>query len=332
MLFARSVRIMRRRVLFAALPAALLAGRAQAQSLPPGIPLELVGYSSQTLSGTAAQVFADKVAALLPDTFQIKLAEQPPTIPFAAIGKASALASYYAPAFATDEPVFGLSAVPMLAASFDGAEALLRVARPAYTAALARHGQVLLSVEPWRPAALWSTFPLRSAGDLRGARFALEETAYVGQGWAEPFVRLGAKRADYGEAEVVLSGGYSSSVKLAREFACVTEVFFAQQLTFLTANREMLDSLTEAQREALVAIGQATEAELWRCIRPFVRRDQQEVASHGVLVSAAPPAGLLAALHAAAEPDIRRWADAVDGKRGDEGAAILADYRRAIGF
>ena len=138
--------IMRRRVLFVALPAAFLAGRAKAQSLPPVLPLELVRYSSQTLSGTAASLFADKAAALLPDTFQIKLAEQPPTVPFAAIGKGSAFASYYAPAFAADEPVLGLSAVPMLAASFDEAEALLRTARPHYAAALARRGQVLLAV------------------------------------------------------------------------------------------------------------------------------------------------------------------------------------------
>ena len=152
--------------------------------------------------------------------------------------------------------------------------------------------------------------------------------SYVGAGWAELFTRLGAERAAYGEAEVVLSGGYTSSQKLAREFACVTEVFFAQQLTFLTANREMFESLPEAQREALVAIGRATEAELWREIRPFVRRDQQEIANRGVLVIAEPPADVLAALREAAEPDVRRWTDAM----GAEGATVLADYRRAIGF
>jgi TRAP-type C4-dicarboxylate transport system substrate-binding protein len=319
-------------VLFVALPAALLAGRAQAQSIPLAAPLatslELASYASQTLSGTAAALFTDKAAALFPGAFRIKVAEQPPTIPFAAIGKASALASYHAPMFAADEPVLGLSAVPMLAAGFDEAEALLRVARPAYAAALARHGQVLLAVEPWRPAALWSTFRPRSAADLRGARVALDEAGYNGRGWADLFVRLGAERASYGDAELVLSSGYTSSLTLAREFACVTEVFFAQQLTVLTANREMFDALTEAQREALVAIGRATEAALWREIRTFVRRDQQEVARRGVVVSTTPPADLLAALHDAAEPDVRRWADTM----GPEGATILAAYRRAIGF
>ncbi len=315
---------MRRRVFFAALPAAAVAGRARAQSRR----LELACYSSQTLAGTAAQLFADKAAAFLPDTFQVEVAEQPPTKPFGAIARASALASYYAPAFAADEPILGLSAVPMLAATIAEAEALLRIARPHYVAALARHGQVLLATEPWRPAALWSTFRLRSAGDLRGTRIALDETSYVGKGWAELFARLGAQPTVYGEAELVLSGGYISSEMLAREFACATEIFFAQQLTLLTASRALFESLSEAQRDAVVAIGRTVESELWRGIRPFVRRDRQESARRGVLVADEAPPELLAALRRAAEPDIRRWADAM----GADGPTILADYRRTIGF
>jgi hypothetical protein len=311
-------------VLFAAFPAALLAGPALAQPKR----LELIGYSSQSLSGTAAQRFVDKAAALLPGTLQVAFEERPSTVPFTAIGKASALASYYAPAFSRDEPVLGLSAVPMLAATFDEAETLLSIARPYYAAALARHGQVLLAVEPWRPAALWSTFRLGSTGDLRGAGFALDQTPYVGDGWPALFAGLGTRRASYADAEVLLSSGYTASATLAREFACVTEIFFAQQLTFLTANRAMFEQLAETERGALRAIGRATEAELWREIRTFVRRDQQEIAARGVLVSAEPPTDVMAALRQAAEPEIRRWAAAL----GDDGATILADYRRAIGF
>jgi TRAP-type C4-dicarboxylate transport system substrate-binding protein len=302
----------------------LLAGRARANPKR----LELAAYSSQTVVGTAAQLFADKAGALPARRFEIEVSERPPTMPFAAMARASALASFHAPMFSRDEPVLGLSAVPMLAATVDEAETLLRVARPHYAAALARHGQILLAVEPWRPAALWSTFRLRSGGDLRGARFALDETVYAGDGWAELFARAGAQRSSYSEAEVTLSSGYMSSATLAREFACVAEVFFALQLTFLTANREAFESMTGEQREYLLAIGRATEAQLWREIRSFVRRDQEETAGRGVLVSAEPPADLVMALRKAAEPDVQRWAAAV----GADGATILADYRRALGF
>jgi len=322
--FARLLPIMRRRVLFAAFPVALLAGRAHASPKR----LDLAAYSSQAVVGTAAQRFADKAGALSARRFRIEVSELPPTMPFDAMARASALASFHAPMFSRDEPILGLSAVPMLAATVDEAETLLRVARPYYDAALARHGQILLAVEPWRPAALWSTFRLRSGGDLRGARFALDETVYTGDGWTEPFARAGAQRSSYSEAEVTLSSGYASSAALAREFACVTEIFFALQLTFLTANRGAFELLTEGEREDLRTIGRQTEAELWREIRSFMQRDRQEAASRGVLVSAEPPADLMTALRTAAEPNVGRWAAAM----GADGAALLADYRRAIGF
>lgn len=315
---------MRRRVLFVAFPAALLAGRARAAAKR----LDLAAYSSQTSAATAARLFADRVSERFPGTFQVEVSELPPTMPFPVIGKSSALASYHAPSFASDEPVLGLSAVPMLAATFDEAETLMRIARPFYASALARRGQVLLAVEPWRPAALWSTFRLRSAEDLRGARFSLDATPYVGQGWAQLFARLGTGRATYSEAEVLLSSGYTSSATLAREFACVTEVFFAAQLTFLAANRQVFESLPESQRDDLLAIGRATEAELWHRIREFVRRDHQDIAARGVLVAAESPADVVTALRKAAEPDARRWA----ATAGADGETILADYRRAIGF
>jgi TRAP-type C4-dicarboxylate transport system substrate-binding protein len=313
-------------VLFVALPAALLAGRARAAPAPKR--LDLAAYSSQAHVATAAKLFAGKVTERFPDTFQVDVSELPPTMPLPMIGKSASLTSYHAPSFATAEPVLGLSAVPMLAATFDEAETLMRIARPYYAAVLARYGQVLLAVEPWRPAALWSTFRLRSAGDVRGARFALDQTPYIGQGWTQLFARLGTGRATYSEAEVLLSSGYTSSATLAREFACVTEVFFAAQLTFLAANREVFESLPETQREDFLAIGRAAEAELWRQIREFVRRDRQDIATRGVLVAAEPPSDLVAALRKAAEPDVRRWAAAT----GADGETILADYRRAIGF
>ena len=90
----------------------------------------------------------------------------------------------------------------------------------------------------------------------------------------------------------------------------------------------MFDSLSEAQREALVAIGRATEAELWREIRPFVRRDQQEIASRGVLVDR------LAAgrCPGRAAQGGRTGRPALGRRHGRGGPTVLADYRRAIGF
>ena len=317
--------IMRRRFLCVALPAALLASRAQAHPRR----LELACYSSQALAGTAAQLFAAKAAALSPDILQVALSERPPTVPFDAIGKTSALASYYAPAFATVEPVLGLCTVPMLAASFEEAEALHRIARPYYEAALARHGQVLLAIEPWRPAALWSTFRIRSAADLRGAAFALDETPYVGAGWAELFGRVGTRRAAYAEAEVLLSGGYTREpgVRPAIRLHHGSLLGHAAHVpdrkpggrSTRSAKRNASNSLPSAGRpkpscgarsaRSCAAIARTSPGGACWC--PTSRRPT----SCGRCATAA-------------EPDVRRFVASL----GADGATLLGDYRRVIGF
>jgi len=322
----RKMDVTRRRSvgLLGSFPAALLSRRSEAQ------PRQLVLSSyflGPTLVGKGVQLFADKATEGSAGTLEISLETVAPTMPFQMMAKASALAHYYATEFADAERVLGLSALPMLVATFDEAEALLRIARPYYETVLARHGQVLLATEPWRPATLWSTFPLRSAADFKDARFT--HSTYVGSraGWERTFVRIGARYVTYFDAEIMLASGYGGNLKFAQEFSHFTEIFFAAQLNFLTVSRAVFESLPQAQRQVLIAAGRDTELALWTYTRELLARDHQEIAARGVRVTAPPPADLLATLRMSAEPDVESWARAM----GADGTAILADYRRAIG-
>lgn len=140
-------------------------------------------------------------------------------------------------------------------------------------------------------------------------------------------MRAGARAASFFEAQLVLSNGYNTSLKLSQEFAWFIEIFLAVPINFLTASREVFDSLTEAQRGALVAAGRDTELALWKYGRELLAGEHKEIAARGVTVVAQPAADLMAGLRTAAAPDIESWAQST----GAEGAAILADYRRAIG-
>jgi TRAP-type C4-dicarboxylate transport system substrate-binding protein len=289
--------------------------------------LELSSYfHGETLSVNGAQLFADKVTEDSAGTIRVSLKAVPPWMPFQMMSKASALAHYCAPDFADIEPIFGLSALPMLTATFDEAETLLRIARPYYSSALARHGQLLLATQPWRPVALWSTFRIRSIADLQGILFPL--SSHVGEkaGWGRTFIRSGARHASFSEAEVMLSNGYTTDMKFTQEFAYFTEIFLAAQLNFLTVSREVFESLTEAQRHVFVVTGRNTEHSQWKLKRELVHQDHQEIAARGVPVAAQPPADVLATLRTAAEPDIQSWAESV----GEDGTAILTNYRRAV--
>jgi TRAP-type C4-dicarboxylate transport system substrate-binding protein len=310
--------------LLGASPVSLVSVRSEAQ------PRQLALYSyfvGPTLVGKGVQPFADKATENSAGTIEISLEMVAPTVPFQMISKASAFAHYYVSEFANIEPVFGLSPLPMLTATFDEAETLLRFARPYYSSALARHGQILLATEPNQPGALWSTFPIRSNADLKNIPFALSSRFAERMGWGRTFVRLGTRSTSFFDAELVLSSGYDGTLKFAKEFAYFTEVFFSAQLNCLTASREVFDSLTEAQRHLLVETGRDTELALWKFHRELLLRNHHDIAARGVSVAAQPPADVLASLREAAEPDIQNWAHSM----GTDGTNILADYRRAIG-
>ena len=301
-----------------ALPMSLLGVRSEAQSRQ----LELLSYS---LGVTPTRVFASKVAEGSAGMIQVSV-ETTMSMPHQRMSAASALAHYCTLDFANTEPVLGLSTLPMLTADFDEAKTLLRIARPYYNRALARHGQILLATEPSRPTALWSNIPIRLISDFKGVPFAYSTPLAARMGGEITFVGLGAQYGSYSDAEVVLSDGYAGN-KFAQEFSYFTEIFFAAPLAFLTASREVLNSLTEVQRHVLVAAGRDTELALWKLGQEFLALDQQDIAARGVKVTGEPPADVLAALRTAAEPEIQRWAQAM----GADGATILAEYRRAIG-
>ncbi len=236
----RTVGETRRRFLafLGASPLSLASIRGEAQSPTQ---LKLSSYSLHFSLAKAGRFFADKVAENSAGTIRVSFEGLVLTLPFQKISKASALASYYVSEFASIEPVLGLSALPMVAATFDEAETLARIARPYYSAALARHGQILLATEPWQPPALWSAFSIRSSADLKGIPFAVLSTSADRIRWEGTFIRLGARQATYSDAELVLSSGYGGYLKFTQEFAHLIDAFFAVPLVFLTASREVFE-------------------------------------------------------------------------------------------
>ena len=181
-----------------AFPIGLLSIRSNAQ--PRQLDL-LCYYSAETFQGKGAQLLADKIAQATAGAIQVSVEIPPILMPLDVIARGAALAVYCAPCVAKSEPLFNLSTLPMLAATFDEAVTLDRIARPYYSTALARHGQILLATQPWLPGALWSTFPIRSVADLNGVPFAVAASpagaSDTESGWGRPFARLGARSVSF---------------------------------------------------------------------------------------------------------------------------------------
>ena len=246
----------RRRELLAflgAFPIGLLSVRSNAQ--PRQLNL-LCYYSAETFQGKGAQLLADKITQAAAGAIQVSVEIPPILMPLEVIVRGAALAVYCAPCVAKSEPLFNLSTLPMLASTFDEAATLHRIAGPYYSAALARHGQMLLATQPWLPGALWSTFPIRSVADLNGVPFAVVASPGAASdtesGWARPFARLGARSVSFSDAEVIVASSYSGHIlKLTQQFAYFTEIFFAAHLTFLAARQGVFElAIKDGARDA----------------------------------------------------------------------------------
>jgi hypothetical protein len=321
----------RRGLLRAAGGLALAAGNARAQTAPApaASPLALTMVSYLGPHGNVAETapsFAAKARELsggeltIDVEFQMGLSR-----PLGILSKNTPLSYFLSIQAREADPIFVLSSLPGLVASFDEARTLLEIARPAYVAALARFDLVLLAADPWRPPALWSVKPIASAGDLKGMAFDLMGMAYNAR-WNLVLERAGAKYSPFG-AEMMLTWPHDKNVALFEpRFSFYTETFLAVQLNFLAVGRTFFSTLSGAQRDWLVEAGGFVETAAWQERREQLVREQKEIAGWGCTVSPEPPRGLVAALRAAGEPDVAQWEE----QTGAAGRELLAYYRRAV--
>jgi TRAP-type C4-dicarboxylate transport system substrate-binding protein len=73
--------------------------------------------------------------------------------------------------FSNEDPMFALDAIPFLATSYPEAAKLAKVSKAATEARFAKQGLKVLYNVPWPPQGIFSTKPINSAADLKGAKW-----------------------------------------------------------------------------------------------------------------------------------------------------------------
>jgi len=73
--------------------------------------------------------------------------------------------------------LFGVDAVPFLAASFEASEKLWKAARPMLEEVLAKQNLVLLYAVPWPPQGLYFKTEINSTADMKGLKFRAYDAA-----------------------------------------------------------------------------------------------------------------------------------------------------------
>ncbi len=322
---------MRAHRLALALATAALAASARAATWPLA-----TGYAADTFHTTNLRQFAREVKAAThgdlvlevhPDNTLARLADiraqvEAGTLPAGEVIMTS-LVDVIPPA--------GADAVPFIVGSYDDARALWRTQRPVVEAALARRGLVALYAVPWPSQGLYTTRPIASTADLRGAsmRTYNATTARIAE-------LLGARAVEVpmsGVAQALAQGRIdcmiTSSVTGVEARAWDHLKYFYDirawyPKNLVIANKARFDALPEAERAAVRQAAQAAENRGWELSEAASAAALRELAAHGMHVES-PDFAIRDDLRRYGEKFSLEWVRAT----GQEASAILIPYYAA---
>lgn len=227
-----------------------------------------------------------------------------------------------------DIPLAGVDSVPFVVGSYQDAQRLWQLQRPVLAAKLAERGLSVLYAVPWPPQGLYSTKPIRSLADLRGARMR----SYNQTTWRIAEM-LGAKAVDVPMADVgqaLLDGrvdsmitsavtGVENKVWGAIHYYYDIHAWFPKNLVF--ANTKSLDALPAEVRAQLLKAAALAERRGWVSSEVEARTAVQTLQAHGIKLDRL-PADMERDLRRMGERFSREWVRSM----GHEASAIFVPY------
>jgi TRAP-type C4-dicarboxylate transport system substrate-binding protein len=319
-----------RRILLALAPAALAIRRAQAATEWRIV----TEYPASAMPGEGITHFAEAATRLSAGAITIRPAHDAPdglrsaTMIRAVAESRVEAADAFTGALAGEAAIFQLSALPFLTASGEDTARLLRVARPAYAAALEARGLSFLYATPWPATGLWSRNPMTGPESLRGLRirtYDAASTAVMRNAGAAPAQISFADalpRLRSGEMDAVLSSGDGGAgARLWEILPNFTALDYASPLSLAFCNTAALQALPPSTREAVAEAARETEARQFRAIVTRLAENETRMRANGVALASGAP--LREALTTAAAPVLADWTS----RAGAPGEAILAAYR-----
>ncbi len=228
-----------------------------------------------------------------------------------------------------DEPIFGLTSLPLLAGSYDDAWRLYQIAKPYYEKALERNNAKLLYAVPWPPSGLYAKKLLKSTADFKGLKVRTYDAN------SAEFVRLlGAEgiAIPFSELYTALSTGLVNAVLTSTVTGVdaklweVTNYFhrinYAYPLNMVIVNKAMFERLPKDVQEAVLAAAKQVEEEQWKNSKKADLASELALKNHGMTVVKNISPELQEAMKSAAKKLWDKWL----ALAGEEGKAIFKAY------
>ena len=181
-----------------------------------------------------------------------------------------AMTDMFIPFTAGGGKVFGISALPFVAKSYDDAYKLYQISKPAYDKTAAQWNQKMLYAVSWPPSGLYTKKPMKAKAD-----FSDLKTRTYDKNSADFITMVGgnAVALPWGEVYSALSTGMVNSVvtssasgkdgKFWEVLSDFTKISYAYPLQAVTINLDYWKSLDKAQQEALLKAAEKIEKAQW---------------------------------------------------------------------
>lgn len=217
--------------------------------------------------------------------------------------------------FGNEDPLFEVSAIPMLADTYEEAAKLWEITAPLIGERLAEQGVELLYGVPWPVQGFYSNEPFNSSADVEGLKFRAYSamTARMGE-------ELGMIPATIASSEIpqAFATGLVSVMYTSPQTGIDTQAWdFTQHFTnvggnfsmnVVIVNQDVFDALDDDLRSALLEAAAAAEERGWQMSEEVTAEQIATLEENGMTVSEPTPE-LLAELQAVGETLTGEWVE-----------------------
>jgi TRAP-type C4-dicarboxylate transport system substrate-binding protein len=166
--------------------------------------------------------------------------------------------------------VFGISALPFVASSYDDAYRLYQISKPAYAKVAKKWNQKMLYAVSWPPSGIYTNKPVNSVADLKGVKVRTYDKNSAN------FIKMAGGNAvalPWGEVYSALQTGMVNGVvtssasgkdgKLWEVLKNFTKIGYAYPLQAVTINLDYWNSLDKKQQAAMLKAAKEIEKAQW---------------------------------------------------------------------
>ena len=205
-----------------------------------------------------------------------------------------AMTDMFIPFTAGGGKVFGVSALPFIATSYEDAYKLYQVSKPAYEKTAKQWNQKLLYSVTWPASGLYSNKKMESLEDFKGAKtrtYDKNSADFVnGAGgnavalpWGEVYSALRTGMVD----SVITSSSSGKDGKFWEVLTDFTKINYAYPLQAVTINLDYWNSLTKVQQEAMLKAAAEIEKAQWEAVKLEDKDALDTMAQNGMKISEA---------------------------------------------